>query len=75
MNNLDSKVAEDPGELMIYGGIGRVARDWESYGKIIETLIVQSDKLFSVFRTYVHAPRILIANSNVLLKWANWTRF
>ena len=84
MNNLDPQVAENPDELIVYGGIGRAARDWESYEKIIETLkvlendetlIVQSGKPVAVFRTHVHAPRILIANSNIVPKWANWEHF
>lgn len=84
MNNLDPQVAENPDELIVYGGIGRAARDWESYEKIIETLkvldndetlIVQSGKPVAVFRTHEHAPRILIANSNIVPKWANWEHF
>lgn len=84
MNNLDPQVAENPDELIVYGGIGRAARNWESYEKIIETLkvlendetlIVQSGKPVAVFRTHVHAPRILIANSNIVPKWANWEHF
>ena len=84
MNNLDPQVAENPDELIVYGGIGRAARDWESYEKIIETLkvlendetlIVQSGKPVAVFRTHEHAPRILIANSNIVSKWANWAHF
>ena len=84
MNNLDPQVAENPDELIVYGGIGRAARNWESYEKIIETLkvlendetlIVQSGKPVAVFHTHVHAPRILIANSNIVPKWANWEHF
>ena len=84
MNNLDPQVAENPDELIVYGGIGRAARNWESYEKIIETLkvleydetlIVQSGKPVAVFRTHEHAPRILIANSNIVPKWANWAHF
>lgn len=70
MNNLDSEVAENPDELIVYGGIGRATRNWESYEKIIETLIVQSGKPGAIFRTYEYAPRILIANSNIVPKWA-----
>ena len=84
MNNLDPQVAENPDELIVYGGIGRATRDWESYEKIIETLkvlendetlIVQSGKPVAVFRTHEQAPRILIANSNIVPKWANWVHF
>lgn len=84
MNNLDPQVAENPDELIVYGGIGRATRDWESYEKIIETLkvlendetlIVQSGKPVAVFRTHEQAPRILIANSNIVPKWANWAHF
>ncbi|MGE8262564.1 MAG: urocanate hydratase, partial [Stenotrophomonas sp.] len=75
MNNLHPDVAERPQELVVYGGIGRAARDWESYDKIIETLqrleddqtlLVQSGKPVGVFRTHVDAPRVLIANSNLV---------
>ena len=84
MNNLHPDVAERPQELVVYGGIGRAARDWESYDKIIETLqrleddqtlLVQSGKPVGVFRTHVDAPRVLIANSNLVPRWANWDHF
>jgi len=84
MNNLDAEVAENPQELVVYGGIGRAARDWQSYDKIItslkalnddETLLIQSGKPVGVFRTHVDAPRVLIANSNLVGKWANWDHF
>src|SRR5438270_3112213 len=83
-NNLDARVAEAPDELVVYGGIGRAARDWESYDKIVETLerleddqtlLVQSGKPVGVFRTHPDAPRVLIANSNIVPKWANWETF
>lgn len=84
MNNLDPEVAENPDELVVYGGIGRAARNWESFDKIIETLknlendetlIVQSGKPVAVFRTHENAPRVLIANSNIVPAWANWDHF
>ncbi|KGX86000.1 urocanate hydratase [Pontibacillus litoralis] len=84
MNNLDPQVAENPDELIVYGGIGKAARNWESYHKIIETLknlendetlIVQSGKPVAVFRTHEQAPRVLIANSNIVPAWANWDHF
>lgn len=84
MNNLDPNVAENPEELVVYGGIGRAARDWPSYDKIIETLthleddetlLVQSGKPVGVFKTHSHAPRVLIANSNLVPHWANWEHF
>ncbi len=84
MNNLDAEVAENPQELVVYGGIGRAARDWQSYDKIIaslktlnddETLLIQSGKPVGVFHTHVDAPRVLIANSNLVGKWANWDHF
>ena len=84
MNNLDPDVAERPQELVVYGGIGRAARDWESYDKIVETLrrleddetlLVQSGKPVGVFRTHADAPRVLIANSNLVPHWANWDHF
>lgn len=84
MNNLHPDVAERPEELVVYGGIGRAARDWESYDKIVETLkrldddqtlLVQSGKPVGVFRTHVDAPRVLIANSNLVPRWANWDHF
>jgi len=84
MNNLHPDVAERPEELVVYGGIGRAARDWESYDKIVdtlrrlegdETLLVQSGKPVGVFRTHENAPRVLIANSNLVPHWANWDHF
>ncbi|MGE7772633.1 urocanate hydratase [Viridibacillus arvi] len=84
MNNLDPEVAENPDELVVYGGIGKAARNWESYAQIIEslkklendeTLLVQSGKPVAVFRTYEHSPRVLIANSNLVPAWANWDHF
>jgi urocanate hydratase len=84
MNNLDPRVAENPQELVVYGGIGRAARDWESFDRIVdvlrrleedETLLVQSGKPVGVFRTHRDAPRVLIANSNLVPKWATWEHF
>ena len=84
MNNLDPDVAERPDELVVYGGIGRAARDWESYDRIVqclrrlgddETLLVQSGKPVGVFRTHADAPRVLIANSNLVGRWATWEHF
>lgn len=84
MNNLDPDVAERPGELVVYGGIGRAARDWASFDRIVaalkdldedQTLLVQSGKPVGVFRTHTDAPRVLIANSNLVPHWANWEHF
>jgi urocanate hydratase len=84
MNNLDPEVAERPDELIVYGGIGRAARDWECYDRIVatlrtlgdgETLLVQSGKPVGVFRTHPDAPRVLIANSNLVAHWATWEHF
>ncbi|EGN75551.1 urocanate hydratase [Idiomarina sp. A28L] len=84
MNNLDPEVAEHPAGLVVYGGIGRAARSWESYDKIVEvldrlesdeTLLVQSGKPVGVFPTHADAPRVLIANSNLVPQWANWEHF
>lgn len=84
MNNLDPDVAENPNELVVYGGIGRAARTWADYDKIVETLrslnddetlLVQSGKPVGVFRTHKDAPRVLIANSNLVPHWANWQHF
>ncbi|NBS00632.1 MAG: urocanate hydratase [Rhizobiales bacterium] len=84
MNNLDPGVAEKPSELVVYGGIGRAARDWDSFDRIIaalrvlehdETLLVQSGKPVGVFKTQPDAPRVLIANSNLVPHWANWDHF
>ncbi|TNE33158.1 MAG: urocanate hydratase [Alphaproteobacteria bacterium] len=83
-NNLDREVAENPNELVVYGGIGRAARSWEDFDRIIaslktlsdhETLLVQSGKPVGVFRTHSDAPRVLIANSNIVPHWANWDHF
>jgi len=84
MNNLDPDVAENPNELVVYGGIGRAARNWAAYDKIVETLrsleedetlMVQSGKPVGVFKTHRDAPRVLIANSNIVPHWANWQHF
>ncbi|MDB5502576.1 MAG: urocanate hydratase [Tardiphaga sp.] len=84
MNNLDPEVAENPNELVVYGGIGRAARSWESFDQIVaslqklesdETLLVQSGKPVGVFRTHADAPRVLIANSNLVPRWATWVHF
>ena len=84
MNNLDPEVAERPSELVVYGGIGRAARDWESYDRIVatltrlegdQTLLIQSGKPVGVFRTHANAPRVLLANSNLVPHWANWKHF
>ncbi|ODN69383.1 Urocanate hydratase [Methylobrevis pamukkalensis] len=84
MNNLDPDVAENPKELVVYGGIGRAARDWNAYDRITETLkrlegdetlLVQSGKPVGVFRTHGDAPRVLIANSNLVPHWATWEHF
>jgi urocanate hydratase len=84
MNNLDPDVAERPDELIVYGGAGKAARNWPSFDAIVrelrelendETLLVQSGKPVAVFRTHEHAPRVLIANSNLVGAWANWEQF
>ena len=84
MNNLDPDVAENPEELVVYGGIGRAARSWEDFDRIVETLkrlegdetlLVQSGKPVGVFRTHADAPRVLIANSNLVPRWATWDHF
>ncbi|MCP5368771.1 MAG: urocanate hydratase [Hyphomicrobiales bacterium] len=84
MNNLDPEVAENPHELIVYGGIGRAARTWQDFDRITEalqrldpeeTLLVQSGKPVGVFRTHADAPRVLIANSNLVPHWANWDHF
>jgi urocanate hydratase len=84
MNNLDAAVAERPEELVVYGGIGRAARDWNCFDAIVatlkrleadETLLVQSGKPVGVFRTHIDAPRVLIANSNLVPHWATWEHF
>jgi urocanate hydratase len=84
MNNLDPDVAEKPDELIVYGGTGRAARDWNSYERIVaslrelendETLLVQSGKAVGIFRTHEYAPRVLIANANLVGHWSNWDEF
>ena len=84
MNNLHPDVAENPHELVVYGGIGRAARTWEDFDRIIaglkdleadETLVVQSGKPVAIVRTHVDAPRVLIANSNIVPHWAHWDHF
>src|ERR1700733_8757171 len=84
MNNLDPEVAERPGELVVYGGIGKAARNWQCYEQIVtslralkddETLLIQSGKPVGVFRTHADAPRVLIANSNLVARWADWEHF
>src|SRR5437588_7554133 len=84
MNNLDPEVAERPEQLIVYGGIGKAARNWECYDAIVatlkrlqndETLLVQSGKPVGVFRTHENAPRVLIANSNIVPHWATWDEF
>ncbi|MDP9138394.1 MAG: urocanate hydratase [Pseudomonadota bacterium] len=84
MNNLDAEVAERPEELVVYGGIGRAARDWDAFDRIVaalrslgeeETLLVQSGKPVGIFLTHADAPRVLIANSNLVPAWATWEHF
>src|ERR687886_2292747 len=84
MNNLDPEVAERPEDLVVYGGTGKVARNWESFWAIVgtlqgldddETLLVQSGKPAAVFRTHPWSPRVLIANSLLVPEWANWETF
>ena len=84
MNNLDPDVAEKPADLVVYGGIGRAARDWECYDPIVaalprlendQTLLIQSGKPVGVFRTHADAPRVLLANSNLVPHWATWEHF
>src|SRR5512146_2300090 len=84
MNNLDPEVAENPAELVVYGGIGRAARNWECFDAIVkaltalgddESLLIQSGKPVGVFRTHPDAPRVLIANSNLVPHWATWETF
>jgi len=84
MNNLDPDVAEKPDQLIVYGGAGKAARNWESFDALVrelralendETLLVQSGKPVAVFRTHEYAPRVLIANSNLVGAWANWEHF
>ena len=84
MNNLDPDVAEDPDHLVVYGGTGKAARSWEAFDAIVaelarlendETLLVQSGKPVGVFRTTRDAPRVLIANANLVAAWATWEQF
>ena len=84
MNNLDPDVAEDPAALVVYGGIGRAARNWECYDQIVttlkrleedQTLLIQSGKPVGVYRTHKDAPRVLLANSNLVPEWATWEHF
>lgn len=84
LNNLDPEVAERPEDLVVYGGIGKAARDWESFDKIVEalkdleedqTLMIQSGKPVGILRSHKDAPRVLLANSNLVGKWANWDHF
>ncbi len=84
MNNLDAEVAERPEELVVYGGIGRAARDWESFDRIVaslkrleddQSLLIQSGKPVGIFQTHPDAPRVLIANSNLVPHWATWDKF
>src|ERR1700723_396526 len=84
MNNLDEEVAERPRDLVVYGGTGRAARSWEAYHAIVaslksratdETLLVQSGKPVGVFKTHEYAPRVLIANSNLVGHFSNWEKF
>ena len=84
MNNLDPEVAENPAELVVYGGTGRAARSWEAFDAIVrtlqslgddETLLVQSGKPVGVFRTHEWSPRVLVANSNLVPEWASWEEF
>jgi len=84
MNNLDPDVAERPDDLVVYGGTGRAARSWEAFDRIVEslrslendeTLLVQSGKPVGIFRTHAHAPRVLIANSNLVPRWGTWEHF
>src|SRR3954469_4817831 len=81
MNNLDPEVAERPEDLVVYGGIGKAARNWECFDQIVsalrtlegdQSLLVQSGKPVGVFKTHPDAPRVLIANSNLVPHWANW---
>ena len=83
-NNLDPEVSERPQDLVVYGGIGRAARNWECYDRIVaelrvlaedQTLLIQSGKPVGVFQTHVDAPRVLLANSNLVPHWASWEHF
>ncbi len=84
MNNLDPEVAERPDDLVVYGGTGRAARDWKSFDAMVrtlttlkadETMLVQSGKPVGVFRTHEWAPRVLLANSNLVPQWGTWDEF
>ena len=84
MNNLDPDVAEKPDELVVYGGTGKAARNWQAFDAIVrslrelkndETLLVQSGKPVGIFRTHEDTPRVLIANSNLVGRWSNWDDF
>src|SRR5208337_3831941 len=84
MNNLDPEVAERPEELIVYGGTGKASRNWACFQAIVnslralendETLLVQSGKPVAIFRTHAYAPRVLIANSNLVGHWNNWEQF
>src|SRR5262249_13866543 len=84
MNNLDDAVGENPQELVVYGGIGRAARDWQSFDRIVaslkdleadEALLVQPGKPVGIFKTHTDAPRVLIANSNLVGHWSTWAHF
>ncbi|HEX3467844.1 MAG TPA: hypothetical protein VHT05_07195, partial [Candidatus Elarobacter sp.] len=84
MNNLDPEVAERPDELVVYGGIGKAARDWPSFDRIVaelerlgddETLAIQSGRPVGVFKSHADAPRVVIANSNLVPRWATWEHF
>src|SRR5262249_49375490 len=84
MNNLDPEVAERPDDLVVYGGTGRAARSWEAFDRMVatlrtlghdETMLVQSGKPVGVFRTHAEAPRVLIANSMLVPRWATWEHF
>src|SRR5712675_2231742 len=84
LNNLDPEVAERPQDLVVYGGIGKAARNWQAFDQIVavlrslgedETLLIQSGKPVGVFRTHPDAPRVLIANSNLVARWADWDHF
>ncbi|MGH9897635.1 MAG: urocanate hydratase, partial [Pyrinomonadaceae bacterium] len=83
-NNLDGEVAENPDDLIVYGGTGRAARNWEAFEAIVhslrnletdETLLIQSGKPVGIFRTHEFAPRVLLANSNLVGYWSNWEEF
>src|SRR3979490_3632211 len=84
MNNLDPEVAEKPEELVVYGGTGKAARNWECFHALVrslkaleadETLLVQSGKPVAIFRTHEYAPRVLLCNSNLVGQWDNWDKF